>query len=426
VKKVDGQQTEKVKSGLGRRQAMSTTLLQRASALAPRLIEIRRAIHRHPELGFAEYRTAALVAGVLRSLDVETETGVGQTGVIGKLGRSGDVVGLRADMDALPIQEANQVDYASEVPGVMHACGHDVHTACLLGAAMLLKETPLQGQVRLLFQPSEEGMDVTGKSGAQRMIEAGALDNVQAVFALHVDNKDETGTVDCTPGYILAAMDNFKIVLLGRGAHGAQAYLGVDAISLAAQVIQALHTIVSRRIPALDSAVISIGMIQGGTKENNLAEQVEMRGTIRSLDPEIRGRLIEEVDKACAITRALGGDYQLSIQAGYPALKNDPALTALAQQAAIQLLGAEAVKPARPQMGAEDFSYFTQQIPGCYLNLGSRPKGQPMRPPHQPGFDVDEAVIPLGAALMAQLAVSYLENRPPNGLAGAKPWETPA
>jgi amidohydrolase len=390
---------------------MTTAILQRAHELAPRLVEIRRAIHRHPELGFAEYRTAALVAEVLRSLGVETETGVGQTGVVGKLGNGEEVVGLRADMDALPIQESNQVDYASEVPGVMHACGHDVHTACLLGAAMLLKETKLNGQVRFLFQPSEEGMDETGQSGAQRMIAAGAIDQVRAMFGLHVDNKDETGTVACTPGYVLAAMDNFKIVILGRGAHGAQAYLGVDAISLAAQVIQAMHTIVSRRIPALDSAVISIGVIQGGTKENNLAEQVEMRGTLRSFDPEIRTKLIEEVDKACAITRALGGDYQLSIQAGYPALKNDLTLTALAQQVAVHLVGAEAVKTVRPEMGAEDFSYYTHQIPGCYLTLGSTPRGQPMRPHHQPGFDVDESVIPLGAALMAQLALGYLETR---------------
>ncbi len=389
---------------------MTTAILQRASQLAPKLIEIRRAIHRHPELGFAEFRTAALVADVLRSLGVDTKVGVGQTGVVGNLGSAGRVVALRADMDALPIQEANQVDYASEVPGVMHACGHDVHTACVLGAAMLLNESKFRGQVRFLFQPSEEGMDETGKSGAPRMIEAGAIDHVQAVFGLHVDNTCESGTIACSPGYVLAAMDNFKIIIQGRGAHGAQAYLGVDAISLAAQVIQVIHTIVSRRIPALDSGVISIGMIQGGTKENNLAEQVEMRGTIRSFDPQIRKQLIEEVHKACKITEALGGAYQLSIQEGYPALRNDPALSALALGTARYLIGAEAVKPEMPEMGAEDFSYYTQHAPGCYLTLGTTPKGQPMRPPHQPTFDVDESVIPLGAALMAQLALNYLES----------------
>ncbi len=391
---------------------MTTAILQRATELAPKLIEIRRAVHRHPELGFAEYRTAALVADVLRALGVEVKTGVGQTGVVGDLGTGERMVGLRADMDALPIQESNQVAYASEVPGVMHACGHDAHTACLLGAAMLLKEMELKGQVRFLFQPAEEGMDEAGKSGARRMIEAGAIDHIQAAFALHVDNQFEAGTIVCSPGYVLAAMDNFKIVIQGRGAHGAQAYLGVDAISLSAQVIQALHAIVSRRIPALDSAVISVGMIQGGTKENNLAEQVEMRGTIRTFDPAIRQKVIEEVHKACSIARALGGDYQLMLQAGYPALRNDPGLTALAQETAVQLVGAEAVKAARPEMGAEDFSYYTQQLAGCYLLLGSTPKGQPMRPPHQPGFDVDESVIPLGAALLAQLAVHYLEAAP--------------
>ena len=232
---------------------MNSNVLQRASELAPRLIETRRTIHRHPELGFREHRTAALVADTLQSLGVRVETGVGKTGVVGHMGAEGPIVALRADMDALPIQELNRTDYASQVPGVMHACGHDVHTACLLGAAMLLKEADLKGQVRLLFQPSEEGMDDEGKSGAMRMIDEGAFENVEAVFGLHVDGDYATGTLACSPGIVMAAMDNFKVNILGSAAHGAQAYLGMDAMLLAAQVVSVIHTVVSRRISALES-----------------------------------------------------------------------------------------------------------------------------------------------------------------------------
>jgi amidohydrolase len=277
---------------------------------------------------------------------------------------------------------------------------------------MLLNETPLKGRVRFLFQPSEEGMDEEGKSGARRMAEEGALDRVQAVFGMHVDSKYEAGTLACSPGYMLAALDNFKIVIFGHAAHGAQAYLGVDAISLAAQVVNALHAIVSRRIPALESAVLSIGVIQGGTKENILADQVELRGTLRTFNPEFRKRLIEEVHKACSIARALGGDYQLSLQEGYPALRNDVKLVAFTRQVACDLIGPELVEEVSPDMGSEDFSFFTQLAPGCYVTLGVRPKGQPMRPLHNPNFDVDESVIPLGTAFLAQLAIRYLDERP--------------
>lgn len=391
---------------------MQTTFLESASALAPQLVEIRRRLHRHPELGFGEFHTATLVADELSKLGIEVEMGVGKTGVVGNLGQGGPIVALRADMDALPIQELNKVVYASEVPGVMHACGHDVHIACLLGAAMLLKDVPIDGQIRFLFQPSEEGMDEEGKSGAKRMLEEGACDHVQAVFGLHVDSKYEAGSIACSPGYILAALDNFKIIIFGRAAHGAQPYLGVDAISLAAQVINALHTIVSRRVPAQESAVLSIGVIHGGTKENNLAEQVEMRGTIRTFDPEIRTKLIEEMHQACSIARILGGDYQLSIQAGYPALSNDPTLAIFARDLAAELVGAYAVEDIKPEMGAEDFSFYTQRSPGCYLLLGARTPGQPIRPHHNPYFDVDESILPLGAAIFAELAYHYLKKRP--------------
>jgi amidohydrolase len=186
----------------------------------------------------------------------------------------------------------------------------------------------------------------------------------------------------------------------------------VDAISLAAQVVNALHTIVSRRVPALESAVISIGVIRGGTKENNLAEQVELLGTMRTFNPEIRKKLVDEIHKACSIARALGGDYQLSIQEGYPALRNEPDLVVFARDLAAGLVGRQSVKDAIPEMGSEDFSFFSQKVPGCYLSLGVRTPGTPMRPLHNPNFDIDESAIPLGAAMMAELALAFLEKKP--------------
>ncbi len=379
--------------------------------IAPQLVEIRRAVHRHPELGFQEHRTATLVAEFLRSLGIRVETGVGKTGVVGLIGSGGPVIALRAEMDALPIQELNCTDYASQVPGVMHACGHDVHVACLVGAAMLLQEARPKGQVRLLFQPSEEGMDDEGKSGAVRMIEDGAIDGVEAIFGLHVDGKYPIGALACSPGCIMAAMDNFEIVIAGHSVHGAQAYLGVDAILLAAQVVNAIHTIVSRRISALDSGVISIGTILGGTKENILAEKVELRGTIRSFDPEVHQTLKREIDRSCHVARAMGGEYRLLIKEGYPALINDSSLVALLRDVVRDMMGPEATRDCEPEMGADDFSFYLQRVPGCYFMLGTGTEGEPVRPLHHPRFDVDESALPVGAAILAQVAVRYLTTR---------------
>jgi amidohydrolase len=385
-----------------------TSILEMARALAPRLSAIRRDIHQHPELSFQEYRTAALVADTLRSIAVPVDTEIGKTGVVGHLGTVGPIVALRADMDALPIQELNDIDYASQVPGVMHACGHDVHTACLLGAAMLLRDMDLSGRVRLLFQPSEEGMDDEGKSGAMRMIEEGAFGGVSAVFGLHVHGGYPAGTVICTPGAMAASMDNFRAVIRGSAAHGAYPSEGVDAILLAAQVVTTLHTVVSRRISAIDSGVISVGVIQGGTKENNLADRVELRGTIRSLEESVRQTLFRELARSCQVARALGGDYELSIQEGFPPLVNDEELTTLVSRVAAEMVGPEAVHRRPPELGGEDFSFYLQQAPGSFFELGVRAPDGPMRPLHGPHFDVDESMLPLGAAMLAGAALAYL------------------
>jgi amidohydrolase len=388
-----------------------TTMLERAKALAPRLSAIRRDIHRHPELSFEEVRTARLVADTLRSLGVRVDTGVGKTGVVGHLGTEGPIVALRADMDALPMQELNEVEYASQVPNVMHACGHDAHVACLLGAVMLLRDREFRGQVRLLFQPSEEGMDAEGKSGARRMIDDGAMDGVEAIFGLHVEPLHDPGTVHLSEGPIAASLDDFRLVVRGVAAHAASAYQGIDAILVTAQVVSALHTIVSRRIPPVKLAAVSVGTIHGGTRRNTLADLVEMEGTVRCYDPQVRETLLAEVRRAAELARTLGGDYELTFSGGYPAVVNDTALTALVRSVAVQLLGEDAVHPLPPEPGSEDFSYFLQKAPGCYFLLGVHAPGGTRRVLHSPHFDMDESVLPVGAALLAQAALAYLESQ---------------
>jgi amidohydrolase len=382
-------------------------MLSRAQAILPRLVEIRRTLHQHPELSFREHQTARTIAGVLSELGLQSRTGVGKTGVVADMGEGRPLAALRADMDALPIQEENDVPYASQNPGVMHACGHDMHMTALLGAAMLLKETPFQGTVRLIFQPCEEGQDDEGKSGAMRMVDEGVLDGVGAVFGMHVDDQSYAGSAGVRPGPVMAAADAFRVVVKGQGGHGAYPHKGVDPILLSAEVVSALNHIVSRRIAPLSSGVVSLGSIHGGTKGNIIPDQVELKGTIRSFDPKVRDALFREVERACGVARALGGDYDLTIVEGFPATVNNPELSRLAREVGESLLG-DRFGDQPVEMGAEDFSIFAQHAPGCYLRLGVRAEGQPARLIHTSRFDADEQALAVGAALFANLALAYL------------------
>jgi len=386
-------------------------MLERALRLEKQLVDIRRDIHAHPELGFHESRTSQKVSDVLTSLRVEHQRGIAKTGVVATLGDGhGPTVALRADMDALPIQEANDVAYRSQSPNVMHACGHDAHTAALLGAAMLLVKEDLHGTVRLIFQPSEEAQDGEHKSGGLRMVEEGALDAVDAVFALHVASDMPVGMIEIGDGPIMAAVDSFQARVIGRGCHGAYPHKGLDPVWLAAQVINAIHGIVPRRIDPTQPALISACTIHSGIADNVIPEEITLTGTIRSFDAGIRQQLHDELRRACALANGLGGEYELAIVGGYPPTVND------AQQAAFLRSVAQVVLPdtqivTKPplHMGAEDFSFMAQKAPGAFAHIGAG-KGDRPRPHHNPHFDIDEVVIARGAALLAETALRYLRN----------------
>lgn len=389
-------------------------MLDKAHALAPEIIRLRREIHAHPELAFQEVQTAQLVAETLREIGgIDIRTGVGKTGVVGQLGTGdGPTIGIRADMDALPINEATGLPFASQNPGVMHACGHDAHTAILLGVAHLLKQEfaagNLRGNVRFLFQPAEEAQDEEGLSGASRMINDGALDGVDHVIALHVDSGLPVGKITIREGSSSAAVDSFRGWITGSGGHGAYPHLGTDPLWMLLPVMQALHGIVARRINPMHPAVVSLGVVRGGTVSNVIPAEVYLEGTLRSFDPHVREQLLVEVERAFAVARAVGGDYRLEIQRGYPAGHNDAAVSDWISATITDLIGADAIDRTRTGMGAEDFAYMTQKAPGAMFMLGAAIDDNVSRGHHTPIFDIDERALPIGAAVLAETARRYL------------------
>lgn len=385
-------------------------MLDRANALQEQLSAWRRQIHQNPEMGFREERTASLAAGVLRSLGYRVRTGVGRTGVVGERGEGHPVVAIRADMDALPIQEENEVPYASCVPGVMHACGHDAHTAILMGVATLLAAETFSGTVRLLFQPAEEVSDAEGFSGAPRMVQDGAMDGVDAVLALHVYPGSPVGEVDVNAGPASAGVDTFWATISGQGVHGAYPHKGIDPIHITAHVILALHAIISRRVSPLDAGVISLGSVHAGRAANVIPEKVEISGTIRYLEPGVQKVLHTEIERALGVARALGGDYALKLEMGDPPMVNDPAVVEVIRQVATELVGEENLKVREQTMGAEDFGRFSSLAPGAMFGLGAKIEGSERRG-HSPTFDLDERCLPVGAAVLAETALRLLRRQ---------------
>lgn len=381
-------------------------MFERARTLQEMTIALRREFHMNPELNFREFRTARRVAEELGKMGIEAQTGVGVTGVVARIGEGGPVIGIRGDMDALPITEANDTPYKSQNPGVMHACGHDAHTAILLTVARLLNEMPNRpkAEFRLFFQPSEEDFGSDGKSGAVRMIEDGALDGLDNVIALHVASEQPAGKIGIVDGNAAAAVDSFKAKIMGEGCHGAYPHLGIDPIYLSAQVINALHGVRARRINPVQPALISVGAIHAGSADNVIPSEVDLKGTIRSYDDGVRAQLWTELERALSVARTLGGDYQLEIVKGYPSMYNDPAVAELIRQVGREMLTEDGLYPEEAGMGAEDFSYMTRKAPGAMFMLGAK-FDEVNRPHHSPIFDIAESAFHVGAAVLAETAV---------------------
>jgi amidohydrolase len=392
---------------------MEEVMLERAIALEQELIRLRRQIHANPELSFQEYRTAALVVDTLGEIGGYTvRSGVGKTGVVADLGESGPLIAIRADMDALPIHEANDVAYCSQNPGVMHACGHDAHTAILLGVAHLLRQSYQEerwhGRVRLLFQPSEEDFDENNISGATAMINDRVLEGVDSVIALHVSSDSPSGQFRFQDGPSLAAVDSFDAWIRGDGAHGANPHTGSDPLFMLAPILTALYAIPSRRVNPLCPCVVSLGQICGGAASNVIPNEVLLRGTIRSLLPEVREQLWQDVENALRMAELMGGSYEWKLVKGYPPMVNDPEANAWMRQVTGDLLGEAAVVESQFGMGAEDFAYMTQKAKGAMFMLGAAVAEGPIRHHHTATFDIDEGVLVQGVAVLAETARRFV------------------
>ena len=372
------------------------------------LLDLRRHLHAHPELSGAEHHTAALVAGELRRLGWRVQEGVGRTGVLAELGpSSGRAIGLRVDMDALPIEECTGLAYASTTPGLMHACGHDIHTAVGLGVATLL--APLAGQlsgtVRLLFQPAEETAE-----GARWMLAAGAIEGLSALLGLHVFPSIAVGSIGVRHGALTAAAAELELEVLGEAGHGARPHQSVDAIWIAARLVSGLQEAISRRLDALQPVVLSFGRIEGGRAFNVIADRVRLLGTLRCLDCELYEQLPAWVEStAAAICAAYGGQLKMQWRGIAPPVQNDPQLTRLLETIAVEQLGREQVlELAQPSLGAEDFAHYLNHLPGCMFRLGVAGLDG-CAPLHHGGFNPDEACVPVAVNLLATALKRWLE-----------------
>ena len=387
--------------------------------IMPGVVADRRDFHEHPELAFQEVRTAGIVADRLRALGVEdVRTGIAQTGVTGlvrgqKQGE-GKTVLLRADMDALPILEENEVEYRSQTPGVMHACGHDAHTAMLLGVTRLLidRRDQFSGTVKVLFQPAEE----SPPGGAKPMIEAGVLEDpkVDAAFGLHIDQDNPVGTVELRPGPAMAAADRFRILIKGKGGHGAKPHDTIDPIVIGAQIVTALQTLAARVVDPTEEVVVTVGTFQAGLAFNVIPDTADLGGTVRTFSSKNRDLMEERIGTlARGIAKAMGGDVEYTYTRGYPATVNHPAMAKLVREEAAKIVGEDGVRQAPLMMGAEDFSYFLEEVPGAFWFVGSQnPERGLVWGHHHPRFDLDEAALAIGMESMTNVALRYLNDSP--------------
>ena len=407
--------------------ALERRIDEAAARVEASVIATRRDIHEHPELGNREVRTSKIVEDKLRALGIEVKTGVAHTGVIGLLrgGKPGKVVALRADMDALPVTEQVDLTFASKVRttyngqevGVMHACGHDAHVAVLLGVAEVLAgvREEIPGTVKFIFQPAEEGAPQGEEGGAELMVKEGVLANpkVDAIFGLHVTSRFPVGEIAYRPEGMMAAVDSFKIVVRGKQTHGAYPWLGVDPIVVASQIVLGLQTIPSRQLDSTTApSIVTVGAIHGGVRNNIIPDEVEMIGTIRSLDAKMRDEIHARIRRTAeSIATSAGATANVTITTGYPITYNDPALTDRTLPTLRRVAGNANVRLVNAVLGAEDFSFFQQNVPGLFFWVGTRPKNQTAEEApsnHSPLFFIDESGLALGVRALAHAAVDYL------------------
>ena len=397
-------------------QAEKTDLLARMKELAnaqhAELVNIRRHLHENPELGFEEVATAQYIADYLAGLGLEVTSQVAKTGVVALLrgARPGKTVAIRADMDALPIQELNEVPYKSKHPGKMHACGHDAHVAAAIGAARILWELrdQINGNVKFIFQPAEEA-----PGGAEPMIAAGVLENpaVDAIIGGHVWGSLESGIIEVMSGPTMASSDIIRLKIIGKGGHAAQPHTTIDPIVIASEIVGALQKLVSRQTDPFESVVISICSFHAGDVFNVIPHSAYMEGAVRTLNNELRQELPQKIEKIIrGITEPYGATYELDYYLGYPVTVNDPGVTETVRRAAISVLGGDKVRvAARASMGGEDYAYFLNKVPGTYIRIGTRnPEKGICQEMHHPRFDIDEAVLELTPVVYAQAAFDLL------------------
>jgi len=392
--------------------AIDTTRIRIAiQALQPHLVEWRRQLHQQPELGFRETLTAEFIAQHLRAWGIEHQTAIAQTGIVAIIHgtQPGPVLAIRADMDALPIQEENQVPYKSQHEGIMHACGHDGHVAIALGITHYLAHhrDRFAGTVKIIFQPAEEG-----PGGAKPMIEAGVLKNpdVDAIIGLHLWNYLPLGTLGVRSGALMAAVESFRCTILGKGGHGAIPQDTIDSVVVSAQIVNALQTIVARNIDPLESAVVTVGELHAGTAMNVIADTARMSGTVRYFNPAYEGYFGQRLEQVIrGICESHGATYELDYWRLYPPVINDPAIAALVRSVAETVVETPAgIVPKCQTMGGEDMSFFLQAVPGCYFFLGSANLSKGLSyPHHHPRFDFDETVLSLGVEMFARCVEKF-------------------
>ena len=391
-----------------------TPIVDVPADVAQEVIATRRDLHEHPELGFEEHRTSAMVAQRLRGLGFEVHTGIGRTGVVGVLRgtRPGQTIMLRADMDALPIEEENPIAYLSREPGRMHACGHDGHVAMLLGAARIVmdRRDEVGGTVCFLFQPAEEG-----KGGARAMVEDGVLERfgIERAYGLHLASTHPSGQVGFREGAFYASSDSIEITIEGKGGHGAAPHLSIDPIYVAAQFVVAVQQIVSRVIDPIEPAVVTIGAINAGTTHNVIPSRVRLLGTVRAFDAGVREKMAERIERVLrGVCESSGATYTFDYLWRYPVTSNDVEQTRYARALAERVAGAEQVADVPRLMGAEDFSFFAERVPACFFTIGSNGGPESAFPHHHARFNIDESALETGVRMMTALALDAPLNAP--------------